>query len=86
MTNALCALSLVEKAEPVPSSLHTPLQGPMEYVNAKWMSSPHEFLLGIEWIMIHGHSDYCQKPPLGGRLNTNRETMALRTLTTIVLF
>ena len=28
------------------------------------------FLHGIEWIMFHGHLDYFQKPPLGGRSNT----------------
>ena len=36
--------------------------------------------------MFHGHLDYFQKPPLKGRPNTNRETMALQTLTTVVLF
>jgi hypothetical protein len=25
---------------------------------------------GIKWITFHGHLDYYQKPPLGGRLNT----------------
>ena len=49
-----------------PSLLHTTLEGPTEYVNARWMSSLH----GIEWIMFHGHLDYFQKPPLGGRPNT----------------
>jgi hypothetical protein len=29
-------------------------------------------LHGIEWIMFHGHLDYFQKPPLGGRLNTKQ--------------
>ena len=53
-----------------PSSLHTRLEGPMEYVNARWMSSLHGFLYGIKWIMFHGHLDYFQKPPLGGRPNT----------------
>jgi hypothetical protein len=28
------------------------------------------FLHGIEWIMFHGHLDYFQKPPFGGRPNT----------------
>ena len=28
------------------------------------------FLHGIQWIMGHGHLDYFQKPPLGGRPNT----------------
>jgi hypothetical protein len=53
-----------------PSSLHTTLEGPMEYVNARWMKCLHGFLHDIEWIMFHGHLDYFQKPPLGGRLNT----------------
>ena len=30
----------------------------------------HGFLHGIKWIMFHGHFDYSQKPPLGGRPNT----------------
>ena len=46
------------------------LEGPTEYVNARWMWSLHGFLRGIEWIMFHGHLDYFQKPPLGGRPNT----------------
>ena len=35
--------------------------------------------------MFHGHLDYFQKPPFGGRpkLTQNRETMALRMLTTV---
>ena len=28
------------------------------------------FLHGIEWILFHGHLDYFQKSPLGGRSNT----------------
>jgi hypothetical protein len=46
-----------------PSSLHTTLEGPMEY----------EFLHGIKWIVFHGHLDYFQTPPLGGRLNTKTQ-------------
>ena len=53
-----------------PSLLHTMLEGPTEYVNARWMSTLHGFPHGIEWIMFHGHSDYFQKPLLGGRPNT----------------
>ena len=53
-----------------PSSLHTMLEEPTEYVNARWMSSLHGFLHGIKWIVFHGHLDYFQKPPLGGRPNT----------------
>ena len=47
--------------------------------------SLHGFLHGIEWIMFHGHLDDFQKPPLGGRPNPKRETLALRTLTTVDL-
>ena len=55
-----------------------------------WMQdgckSLHGFLHCIKWIMFHGHLVYFQEPPLGGRPNTNhRETMALRTLTTVRL-
>ena len=32
---------------------------------------------------FHSHLDYFQNQPLGLRPNTNRKTMALRTLTTI---
>jgi hypothetical protein len=53
-----------------PSSLHTTLEGPTEYVNARWMESLHELLHNIEWIMYHGHLDYFHKPSLGGRPNT----------------
>jgi len=35
--------------------------------------------------VFHGHLDYFQKSPLGGRPNTNRETMARQSLTTVVL-
>jgi hypothetical protein len=59
----------------------------MEYMNARWMKSLHGFLHDIEWIMFHGHLDYSQKPPLGGRPNTKPgDHMALRTLTTVELF
>jgi hypothetical protein len=51
------------------SSLHTTLEGPMEYVNARWMWSLHGFLDGIAWIMFIGYLDYFPKPPLGGRPN-----------------
>ena len=59
------------KAGAGPSSLlHTMVEGPTEYVNARWMYSLHGFLHGIEWIMFHGHLDYSQKPLLGGKPNT----------------
>ena len=53
-----------------PNLLHTMLGGPTEYVNARWMWSLHGFLRGIEWIMLHGHLDYFQKPLLAGWLDT----------------
>ena len=58
------------KGETGPSSLPTTLEGPAEYVNARWMSSLHGFVHGMQWIMFHGHLDYFQKPLLGGRSNT----------------
>ena len=55
-----------------PSSLlHTTLEGPTEYVNARWMWGLHGFLHGIEWITVHAHLDYFQKPSLEGRSNTD---------------
>ena len=50
-----------------PSSLHTMLEGPTEYVNARWMESLHGFLHGTKWTMLHGRLDYFQKPFLQGR-------------------
>jgi hypothetical protein len=35
-----------------PSSLHTALEGPTEYVNARWMQSLHGFINGIEWFHV----------------------------------
>jgi hypothetical protein len=67
----LQALSLVEKVEPVQLRFTLRLRDQRrEYVNARWMSSLHGFLRGIEWIMLHSHLDYFQKPPLGDRPNT----------------
>ena len=53
-----------------PSLLHTMLEGPTEYVNARWIKSLYDFLRGIKWIVFQGHLDYFQKPPLGGRHDT----------------
>ena len=63
-TVALQALSLVEKVEPVQFSFILRLR------DQRSMWSLHGFLHGIEWIMIHGHLDYFQKLPLGGRANS----------------
>jgi hypothetical protein len=40
-----------------PSSLHIPLEGPTEYVNARWMYSLHGFLHGImvTWTIFKNH-------------------------------
>ena len=69
-----------------PSSLPTMPEGPTEYVNSKmdvkstWIPTWHRM----------DHISYSlgpfQKPPLEGRPNTNRETMALRTSITVGLF
>ena len=73
-----------------PSSLHTTLEGPTEYVSEckkdvkpTWIPTWHRLES-----CFHGHLHYFEKPPLGGRLNTtpHRETMTLRTLTTVGLF
>ena len=51
------------------------------------MWSPHGFLHGIEWIMLHSHLDYFQTNDLlDVRLTKNRETMALRTHITVDSF
>jgi hypothetical protein len=52
------------------SPLRTTLEGPTEFVNARWMQSLHGFLHGIDWIMFLGQLDYFQKPPLEGRPDT----------------
>jgi hypothetical protein len=36
--------------------------------------------------MFHGHLDYLEKPPLGGRLDTKPGDMTLRTIITVDLF
>ena len=68
VTITLQAPLIVGKGGAGPSSLHTTLEGPTEYVNARWMWSLHGFLHGIKWTMFRGHLDYFQKPSLGGRL------------------
>jgi hypothetical protein len=87
-TITLRALSLVEKAELVQVLLHTMLEGPTDYANARWMWSLHGFPHSIQWIMFHGHLDYFQKPPLGDRRNTKPEdsgTVALQTFIYLIL-
>jgi hypothetical protein len=58
-----------------PSSLHTMLEGPTEYVNARWMVSLHGFLHDIEWIMFHGHLNFFQKLLSRGRPNTKLDNL-----------
>ena len=62
-----------KRAEPVQVCFFTlRLRGPTEYVR-EWRDgckSPHGILHGIEWSVFHGHFNYYQKPPLGGRPNT----------------
>ena len=58
------------KGKAGPSSLHTTLEGPTEYVNARWMYNLHGLLYGIDRIMFYGHLDSFQEPPLEGRPNT----------------
>ena len=70
VTLTLQALLIGGKGRAGLSSLHTTLKGPTEYVNARWMYNLYAFLRGIKWIMLHGHLDYFQKPPLGGKPNT----------------
>ena len=69
-----------------PSSLHTTLEGLTKYVNTRWMQSLHGFLHGIQWIMFHGHLDYCQNHLLEVGLTQNQKTVALQTFPTIDLF
>jgi hypothetical protein len=69
-----------------PSSLPTTLEGPTEYVNARWMYTLYGFLHGIKWIMFHGRSVCFQKPPLGDRPNTKLGDYGIWTLTTVDLF
>ena len=69
-----------------PSSLHTTLEGPTDYVDARWMESLHGFLHGIKWIMFTVTWTTLQNHLLEVDLTQNQETMALRMLTTVGLF
>ena len=70
MTITLQALSLVEKVKPI----QVPFTLPLRDQHSKWLQDGckvyTDSLHGIKWIMCHGHLDYFQKPPLGGRPNT----------------
>ena len=86
MTITLSSTLIGGKGGPNPSSLHTTLERPTEYVNARRMYSLHGFLHGIKLIIFHGHLHYVQKPSVGGRSSTKLGTMALHTLATVDLF
>ena len=75
-----------EKGGASPSSLHTTLEGPTEYVNARWMWSLHGFLHGIEWIMFMIIWTIFKNHLLEVGLTQDWETMTLQTLTTVALF
>ena len=59
-----------KKAKPVQVPLTIRLRDQWSMWMQRWMLSLHGILHGIQWIMSHGHSNYFQKPPLGGRPNT----------------
>ena len=65
------------KGKAGPSLLHSTLEGPMEYVNARWMSSLHGFLYGINWIMSHGYWILFKNYLLEVGLTQKHETMPL---------
>jgi hypothetical protein len=63
VTVILQVLSSVEKAEPVQVCFTLRLKD-------QWSMWMRDGCKVYKWIMFHGHLDYCQKSPLGGRLNT----------------
>jgi hypothetical protein len=69
-----------------PSSLHTLLEGPTEYVDARWMFSLRGYLRGIEWIIIMVTWTILKNYLLEVGLTKNREIMAFSMLTTVDLF
>jgi hypothetical protein len=69
MTITLQALSLVIKVEPVQVCFKLRLRDQLSMWMQHGCKILHVFLHDIKWIMIQGHVDYFQKPPLGGRLN-----------------
>ena len=88
MTNTFETLSLVKKKGGAgPSSLHTTLEGPIEYVNARWMQSLHGFscmasngsCFMVTWTILKNRL-------LEVGLPQNCKTMALQTLTIVDSF
>ena len=88
MIITLQVLSLVEKGKAGPISLHTMLEGAMEYVRECKVDVKSTWTPTRHWmIMFHDHLDYLQKPPLGVKPNTkNHETMTLWMLSPVDLF
>ena len=86
MTITCQALSLVERAEPV----HVCFTLRLRDHRSMWMQDGSKVYVdsyvASNGSCVHGHLDYFPKQPLGGRPNTNRETMALQALTALVLF
>ena len=74
------------KGKAGPSSLHTTLEGPTDYANARRMQSRHGFLHDIKWIMFMVAWTISKNYLLEVGLTQNRETMALQMLTTVDLF
>jgi hypothetical protein len=70
MTITLQALSLVEKVNSVQVCFTLRLRDQLSMWMQDGCKSLHGFQHGIKWIIFHGHLDYFQKPPLGGRFNT----------------
>ena len=70
VTIAHQALSLVENAEPVQVRFTQRLRNQQGCEMQDGCKSLHGLLHGVEWIMLHGHLDCFQKPPLGGRHDT----------------
>ena len=70
LTSTLQALSLVEKAVTVQIRFKLHLRDQRSVWVQDGCKTLHAFIHGIEWIMFHGHLDYFQNPPLGGRPNT----------------
>jgi hypothetical protein len=85
VTITLQALSLVEKAEPIHVRFILRSRDQRSMGMQDECKSLRGFQHGIKWNIFHGLLDYIQKPPLGGRPNTNRETIALPMFTTVDL-
>jgi hypothetical protein len=76
------------KGGPCPSSLHTTLEGPTEYVNARWMYKPTWIPTWHQVDRVSWSIGLFSNTFFGGGPNTKLdwEIMALLNLTTIDLF